>query len=90
MATKYVEAKTRFCEHCGEKLLFEFVGAEKYYFGYSESYPNPPYNAKTGYRNLIPHYWCPKKKKWFNKHDDYLVDEIILFSRLKVEDRRKP
>ena len=77
--------KQRYCSFCGNIMNVEVIGAEKYE-AYYECGPMQIYskfNKETGKRNLCLSYRCPNSRKWFNPHDDYIVDELIPMKDIK-------
>lgn len=84
-------APSKYCEHCGEKLRSALVGAEKHmmFYGDEPTIPlAPPYNQKTGKRQYVWHWWCPKKETYpwwqfwkIDQHDDFMGEDIIQISQ---------
>ena len=75
----------RYCSHCGEKITGELIGAEtKFIYSYSGNTRvpfAPRYDDKTGKRQYVMSFVCPKwKKRWFTRpslHEKYYIKEII-------------
>lgn len=74
------KAETRYCSKCGAKLDAFKVGAEDFYYltPAGKIYPYTAYNKKTGKRQYVYRYLCPEKR-WYNEHDDYMVDKVYSF-----------
>lgn len=72
--------ETKYCSHCGREISPILVGAETEYFYYGDSKSLPvgtKFNKETGQRQYVKKYICPNSSKYFNKHDDYIIEKII-------------
>jgi hypothetical protein len=62
-------------------MKVRLVGAEKHtshgQCGAYHSYLHTKFNVKTGARQYVREFSCPKRKGWFSKHDQYELDEVV-------------
>lgn len=71
----------KYCSVCGKQLIKKLSGAEKVeiYVPEIDNYLSlaGKFDTKTGKRNMVDKYVCPKKR-WFNSHDEIYSNKIIL------------
>jgi hypothetical protein len=75
---KKTKNNTYYCEECGSKLKKELVGAEKYtdYIDEFVTIRYEKYDMKTGKRQYVWKYTCPKKR-WWNNHSSFMAGVIV-------------
>jgi len=72
----------RYCSYCGARIEPVLIGAEVRveHFAFNDVYKAPistRFDKKTGKRQYVRKYKCPNSTRFFNKHDNYIVNEII-------------
>jgi hypothetical protein len=64
-----IKPLTYFCTKCGTKLIWQQDYAEKHcYINWGEWVRYDRYNARTGERQIVGWWECPKYR-WWNGHD---------------------